>query len=387
MTSEVIIVESHNNSYEDNTTSSFKVRLPRELVFNLPHQIGLVDVAIPNTIFNIQPNNFFILSIFTDHTTDTEKLSKSNRDHEKLLKDTSSKEGRTHPYRSPAFLDTASAKLDLPSKFPKVTKTLNPLAQKVLKSTKPLKLLQAQVKMTVKASIHPGFYSDIKKLLGEISTAVFRVVKDQNLRRIKVPTVDEVRGNHFFKSGREGWFVCEELGNYNEKLKKIYLDFSLNRISFRNSMGMVCFKPPKNIDLINTVSYHFSEDIGLVWGFPPTQSRVLLSPTLKTVQYAPNLARIQAEDTIYLYCPQVRNSIVSNFEVPILRCLPFSSRKLGFGDIYFQEFVNQVYHDLSPQRLYNLEFELRNNRGQLIQFEGGSKPVRLTLKIKPKQSY
>ena len=108
MTSEVIIVESHNNSYEDNTTSSFKVRLPREVVFNQPHQIGLVDVAIPNTIFNIQPNNFFILSIFADQTTDDEKVlqvlsSKSNTDQEKLLKDSSSKEARGLPDKSAFF--------------------------------------------------------------------------------------------------------------------------------------------------------------------------------------------------------------------------------------------------------------------------------------------
>ena len=362
MTREVIIVESHNNSYEDNTTSSFKVRLPRELVFDQPHQIGLVDVSIPNTIFNIQPNNFFILSIFEDQLAG-----------KKVSKGPPAPGYRSKPYSSPTSAGKTPSNIVKPSKFSKISKTPDSLL--------------ARVKLTVKVSILPGFYSEMKKLLTEIRMAISRVVKDQNLRLTKVPLIYEVRENHFFKNGQEGWFVSAEIGEYHESLKKSFLDFSFNRISFRSSMGMLSFKPSKSKDLINTVCYHFSNDIGLVWGFPTSQSRVLLSPATPAVQYAPNLARIQAEDTIYLYCAQLRNSIVSNFEVPILRCLPFSSRKLGFGDVYFQEFANQVYQDLTPQRLYNLEFELRNNRGELIQFEAGSKPVRLTLKIMPKQSY
>ena len=186
MTCEVIIVESHNNSYEDNTTSSFKVRLPRELVFDQPHQIGLVDVSIPNTIFNIQPNNFFILSIFEDQPAG-----------EKVSKDLPAKRYRTQPYSSPTPAGKTLSNVVKPSKFNKSPKTPDSLL--------------TQVKLTVKVSILPGFYSEMKKILTEISTAISRVVKDQNLRLAKVPTAYEVRENHFFKNGQEGWFVNPEI--------------------------------------------------------------------------------------------------------------------------------------------------------------------------------
>lgn len=349
MTSEILIVESHNNSHEGNVTSSFKVRLPRDLVFHQTHQIGLVDVSIPNTIFNIQPHNYLILSVFG----------------KKVIKTASSKVNRNQPYAKPVPVNNTSVKEVTQFAFRK------PEAE--------------SVKLTVKAAIHPGFYGDMKKLQAELAAAVFRVVRDQKLKLSNVPSAQDILENKFFKNDQEGWFACDAIGDHNEEVKKSYLTSVLSRLTFRSSMGMFGFKPlKKETQGKNDICFHFSEDLGLVFGYPPTQNRVLLPSTLTSVLYAPNLARIQSEDTIYLYCPQVQNSIVSNFEVPILRCLPFSSRKLGFGDMYFQEFVNQVYLDLVPQRVHTLEFELRNNRGELVHFEAGSKPVRLTLKIRPK---
>ena len=87
---------------------------------------------------------------------------------------------------------------------------------------------------------------------------------------------------------------------------------------------------------------------------------------------------------MYLYCTQVKNTIVANFEVPILRCIPFGAHKLEFGDLYVQEFKNKLFVDIQPHYLNTLAFELRDGRGQPVAFEAGIKPVRLTLKIKPK---
>ena len=147
MTSEILIVESHNNSHEGNVTSSFKVRLPRELVFHQTHQMGLVDVSIPNTIFNIQTPNYLILSVFG----------------KKVIKTASSKTYRVQPYVKP--IDNTSLK-----------------EASQLALTKP----EAEsVKLTVKATIHPGFYDDMKKLQTELAAAVFRVVRDQKLKLSK----------------------------------------------------------------------------------------------------------------------------------------------------------------------------------------------------------
>ena len=101
----------------------------------------------------------------------------------------------------------------------------------------------------------------------------------------------------------------------------------------------------------------------------------------------PFFARLQPVDSIYLHCDQIKNSIVSNFETPIMRYIPFTNQKLSCGDVFYHEFFNPIFTDFNTQRLYLLSFELRNSQGNLIKFESGSIPVRLTLKIRPKIIY
>ena len=59
----MLTVESNNLSFNDNKLASFRVRLPRELNLELEHTLALVDISIPNTIFNITRNNYFMLSL------------------------------------------------------------------------------------------------------------------------------------------------------------------------------------------------------------------------------------------------------------------------------------------------------------------------------------
>ena len=63
MVCEMLTVESNNLSFNDNKLASFRVRLPRELNLELEHTLALVDISIPNTIFNITTNNYFTLSL------------------------------------------------------------------------------------------------------------------------------------------------------------------------------------------------------------------------------------------------------------------------------------------------------------------------------------
>ena len=102
----------------------------------------------------------------------------------------------------------------------------------------------------------------MKKILAEISTAASRVAKDKNLKFSKVPTSQEVRENRFFQNVKEGWFATDEADEHT-------FNYAFQRINFRSSMGVISFKPSKNSGVIDDVCFHFSEDIGLVWGYPP----------------------------------------------------------------------------------------------------------------------
>ena len=96
------------------------------------------------------------------------------------------------------------------------------------------------------------------------------------------------------------------------------------------------------------------------------------------------MGSVDPVDTRYLHWHQGKSTLLSDREVQILRCIPFGSQKLELGALYVQEFKNKLFVDIPTSHLHVLSFELRDSAGQPVDFESGSKPVRLTLKIKPK---
>ena len=59
---QILIVESNNLSFNDNTLSSFRTRLQREIDLHGPHEIALLDATIPQQIYNVQESNYFVIS-------------------------------------------------------------------------------------------------------------------------------------------------------------------------------------------------------------------------------------------------------------------------------------------------------------------------------------
>ena len=66
---EIIIVESNNRSFATNTLSKFKSRLQREVFLQGEHEIALVDITLPYTIYNIKEGDYFTIARFAQKNT------------------------------------------------------------------------------------------------------------------------------------------------------------------------------------------------------------------------------------------------------------------------------------------------------------------------------
>ena len=71
---------------------------------------------------------------------------------------------------------------------------------------------------------------------------------------------------------------------------------------------------------------------------------------------------------MYVYCSLIQDSIVGDSRVPLLRSFPLSGRKAGSVN---ESFSRIYYVPLKKQTFDNIEIELRNEVGQLIQFQYG----------------
>ena len=156
----------------------------------------------------------------------------------------------------------------------------------------------------------------------------------------------------------------------------------LSRIKFHKESQRMVITPDtaSNTEQWRT-QISVSTDIAHILGY--NQNIILFPHTPRYVSYAPFISKISPEDTIYIYSNIINNIRVSNHEVKLLRAIPFSHNSPEFGSNYFIEFNNAHFVELNTSRLLYLDFELRGVSGNLAQFENGSKPVRLSLKIRP----
>ena len=221
-----------------------------------------------------------------------------------------------------------------------------------------------------------GYYESVQALLEEIKDSLSRVVRNPDSKQTGgVPVISDI----FLNKDKESWF-CN-----SEEVGKLVLEV-MAQLSFNTKTNSIAINPSEKTSEQNTHTiFHFSEDIHSLLG--RRVPLVLIPFSMRKKQVSRFSARVHRDDSIYLHCDQINNSIVSNFEAPIMRCIPFTNQKLPYGDVSFHEFLNPIFTDFNTQSVYLLSFELRNNQGNLIKFASGSRPVRLTLKIRPKIIY
>ena len=345
---QIVIVESNNLSFDDNTLAHFRTRLQREVNLNGPHEIALLDATIPQQVYNVQKSNYFVISRFG-----LKKKGVTQRDF--------------------------------------VTTTLNGW--------------KCYLEYTVKCKIPVGYYATVEDLLTTITRNIFDVVNREDLQigkytaqKIMARETEEKRfwsgvgkytSDKFLVSENElqpidlfdsdKFWYSKDSDKLEDNIESIK---GLRRLKFHKESQRVVINPDPAFNPEEwRTKISFSTDIANILGY--NENKILLSHIPWEINYAPYLSKISPEDTVYIYSSILNNIRVSNHEVKLLRAVPFSYNSSEFGSNSFIEFNNAHFVELNTSRLLYLDFELRGVSGNLIQFEDGSKPVRLTLKIRP----
>jgi hypothetical protein len=128
---------------------------------------------------------------------------------------------------------------------------------------------------------------------------------------------------------------------------------------------------------------------GLIWfKFKPRIYHIVLSPNLKKLLGFKNdvienkyskihsaILKPQLQNTfnqMYIYSSLVEPILVGGVQVPLLRSIWIES-KYNFGEIVHENIDQLMYLPISSSSINNIEIEIRNDAGQLINFPYGSK--------------
>ena len=274
---QILIVESNNLSFKENTLAHFRTRLQRELLLNGPHEIALLDATIPQQVYNVQESNYFEISRYG-----LIKKGMTKRDH--------------------------------------VTFALNGW--------------NCYLEYTVRCKIPAGYYSTVDDLMTTIVENIYDTVDQKTLKVGKAATQKRLAAEHYDVSER-CWYSKGTL-NIDDHITSID---GLKRIKFHKESQRVVITPDKarNSDQWRT-QISFSDDIAHIFGY--NKNKILFSHLPGSSSYAPFISKISPEETIYIYSSVINNVRVSNHEVQLLRAIPFPHNSSEFGSNYFIEFNN-----------------------------------------------
>ena len=116
--------------------------------------------------------------------------------------------------------------------------------------------------------------------------SVLRALEVSLLRVVSEPKLRVDNRSHM---GREECWHMDSVGCLiSDKVKKEYVSKAFQQIFFERRMRLLGFKP-NNASIMSGVgtTFKFSEDLGLLFGFPLDWRRVRLQPDENATAYAP----------------------------------------------------------------------------------------------------
>ena len=405
-----IIAEAANTSFKNNTNSDFSVRLPQPLNFDSVYELALLDVSIPCTVHNVKKTNYFDLVFYRKITKkDGLKVAASDR-KPRAVRNGPNVNASTSKKRK--NLDTVDDSNGLgdgePGIYSKRRRTgPDPGENTIVKHLKPLTPSTGDqvdkaayiAQGCVRLSVQPGYYESPKALITAITKHGVGLIKNKwntanfpltRLSAVEPPLLSNVKGVDEKLTSRltyesSGVYIFgKEKSAFKRKgyLKEHVLNIfktSLGRFSYSDRSGLLRISPPERRGI--PVSCHYSSDVGFLLGHP-NKRYFRLPSTVKNRLLSPFLCRVQPASVIYIYCHQLTHSIVNNVRTNILKCVPFSSRELGFGDVFHQAYLRPTFTPINTMSLHQLSFALRGYDGNKIDFEDSTQSVRLTLEVR-----
>ena len=409
-----IVVEAANKSFRNNTNSDFSVRLPEPLNFDSVYELALLDVSIPCTVHNVKNENYFDLVFYgktvgSGHASDRKRRTVRNGLNMNTLPAyPPEKKKNLNPAGDSNGLGGGGPGIPLKKRGRAVPDPSENATVKRLKPSAPSETGASTddrvgkatytARGCVRLSIPPGYYENTKTLITVITNRGVDLI-ERGWNTVNFPltwlnvaepsllnsakAVDEKcikesnpPGVYMFGKADGSLFKSGlKLKGYVLKLFKK----SLGRLRYSNRSGLLRISPLERGGI--PVSCHYSSDVGFLLGHP-TKRYFRLPSTARKWASSPFLCRVQPASVIYIYCDQVTHSIVNNLRTNILKCVPFSSRKLEFGDVFHQTFLRPTFTPINTMSLHQLCFALRGYDGKKLGFQDSTQSVRLTLQIR-----
>lgn len=372
----ILVVESNNATFPNNTMNKFRVRLPREIPLPGEWELALMDLSVPYQSFNIPELNY----IFIGRYTKKKFIGKYRVNVSTINPDDVKEPSLDGSYAySP---DMRSINSDDEKEY-----APSPESDRILHDEECILLYG------IKLKIPPGYYESVDDLMLTIQSLVEITLQTNELKldnraalallpRSQENFMKALHNNDILKSTslfrHESFYMGED---YDEHTDRLYNPQGFSRIGFHKESRRTYIKPDLGEDPNNFYTVlNMSEEVSSFLGYDAQE--VVFANNAWRIDYSPYICRISPEDTLYLYCSSINNIFISGTEGQLLRAVSFGYPDIKFGATCFTEFNNLHFVRLNTDSLLFLAFELRGTSSDLIDFQSGSKSVRLTLKIR-----
>ena len=215
------------------------------------------------------------------------------------------------------------------------------------------RVTNAEHKVTSRLRVPEGYYETVAEMLGAIAIKTFPMAHT-NLVELQIDYDDDAEDTVSF--------VADALDkDDNNTMVYRYVDGVEFGVVRRTQK--VFIRLPQNVHL------EISKTLAQVLGF---ENRKFASGNEYVSTFAADINRSFA--TMFVYCDVVRESIVGNTTVPLLRTLNVEGR---YGDIIQKTYHAPIYVPLQRSYFDSIEINIRDDTGRLVPFESGKAIVTL----------
>jgi len=204
--------------------------------------------------------------------------------------------------------------------------------------------------VTSRLWVPEGYYDNVAEMLDAIATKSFPLTRTNLVEDSDEDMEDTVS------------FVVDMLDK-DDNNTMVYRHVDGVEFGVVRRTQKVFIRLPQNVNL--EISKTFAQTLGF-------ENRKFVGGNEYVSTFAADINRSFA--TMFVYCDVVRESIVGNTTVPLLRTLNVEGR---YGDIIQKTYHTPIYVPLQRSYFDSIEINIRDDTGRLVPFESGKAIVTL----------